>query len=512
MSQPNRGSFRQRAREARGRPGTAVQGVLASSVVGSMSLVAGIFLLPIVANAVGPGPYGMWLFLITLTSLVGYGDLGVYAAIVHFGSQSRENTDSYSMSELMTAGVIWSILVALVVVPIYLWLGLLFAQPRADEVGLPHDATTILVVLGAVVAALAIARPFGGALIGAGYLLKDRQAQLASLIFRVVGSLIAALGFKSIIAVAVVETIATALPSLIIIPFVFQRIAQLRVRRGSLRPLRMMLGYSVKSLLTSLPQTVVTGGATIVLGLVQGPVQVTYFNFAYRIAGGLRTVMGWTVEPFRSAFSRLAAIDRAAHLRSAYHLAFASAAIIGAGAGLLGVSATWLVGLWVGGSMPADLIAATAVILMAGVFLESLVYPFVLAGDTAGFPGAFFGPQALWAVLFLAIAPWLGTVWSAVGVAAAVTVPLLITGPYHLIIARKRLGLSAGAWWRETFGPTMALILPALLLGVLADWLVGPTAPWAPTVVYSVIGLITFALLRRRLPVGDLVDTLKLRM
>lgn len=505
-------SFLRRAKDGRDRPGTAVEGVLASTVVGALSLVAGVVLLPIVANAVGAGPYGVWLFLITLTSLVGYGDLGVYAAIVHFGSQSRENDDSYSMSDLLTAGVIWSILVALVVVPVYMWLGWRYAQRHADELGLSSGGMMLLVVLGGIVAALAVTRPYAGAMVGFGYLLRNKRAHLVALIFRVIGSLIAALGFKSIIAVAVVETIATALPSLIIIPFVIKRVARLKIRRDALRPLRMMLSYSAKSLLTSLPQAVVTGGATIVLGLVQGPVPVTYFNFAYRIAAGLRTVIGWTIEPFRSAFSRLAAIDRAEHLRRTYYLAFASLAVTGAGAGLLSVSAFWLVNIWVGASMPANLIATAAIILMAGVVLESLVTPFVLFGDTAGMPGAFLGPQTLWAVLFLPLAAWFGTLWSLVGVSVAVTLPLLIAAPFYLRVARHRLGLAGRSWWRETIRPAGGVVLPAVLLSLVAQWTLGSAAPWAPAAVYAVVGSVTVAVRWRHLPVREVVDTFRLRM
>lgn len=496
----------------RRQPGMAVQGVLISSLVGMLSLVAGIALLPIVASSVGTAPYGLWIFLITLTSFFGYGDLGVYSAIVHFGSRTRAGVGQYSMSQLMTAGVVWSVLVAAVVVPIYVLLGWLFARSHAEILGMSDSTLMLLVALGGLVAGMAVTRPFSGAMIGAGQLLLDKRAHLVTLIFRVVGTLIAALGFKSIVAVAVVETIATALPSLMIIPYVLRHVAHLSFRRDALRPLGMMLGYSAKSLLTSIPLGVVVGGGTIILGLVQGPVQVTYFSLANRVASGLRTVLAWMLEPFRSALSRLAADDRDEHVRKARSLSFAAMSLIATSAGFIGVSAFWLVGIWVGDSMPVDVIATTVVIMMGGLVLESLVTPLILTGDTMGRPGVFLAPQVLWAALFLLLGPWLGGLWSSVGIAVAASVPLLVAGPWYLYVAWKRLDFSLGSWWAEAVLPTLTLVLPALALALVALWQCGQSFPWAPGAVFAAAGLATLFRIRHRLPIADLKSTLKVRM
>ncbi len=504
--------IREAARSSRRGTGTTFVGVLAASLVGGSSLLIGIVLLPLVAGAVGAGPYGLWLFLITMTTVVGYGDLGVYSAIVHYGAQARGGASRYTIADLMTAGVIWSLIVAAVMVPIYTVLAATYAQSHAAAVGLTPQTAWVLVGLGATVTFLAASRPFGGALIGSGHLLTEKRADLLALVFRVVGTLVAALLLRSIVAVAVIETIATALPSLVVVPFVLRRVAPLRVHRDALRPLRMMLAYSAKSLLTSLPLMVVTSGATIVLGIVRGPTEVTYFNFAYRISSGLRTVLGWTLEPFRSALSRLAAEDRARHNHTVISLGFASATVTGAVAGLLSVSAFWLVALWVGGTMPAQPIAITAIILMLGLLAESLVNPLVLAGDTSGLPGIFLLPQALWAALFLLLAPVLGTWWGSVGVAIAVSVPLLVVGPCCLVVAHRRLGLSVQDWWSATLRPALAVVVPALVVSLATLATVGSVAPWAPGPVFvaAIVGMAL--LLRRRLPLSELADALRLRM
>jgi len=490
----------------------AFHGVLVSSFVGALSLLSGIVLLPIVANSVGYGPYGVWIFLIALTTYVGYGDLGVYAAIVHFGSQTRASTGPYSMSQLMTAGVLWSVLVALVVVPLYGWLAWLFVVAQAEQQGLTDGTIAILVALGAAVAGLAVTRPFGGAMVGSGYLMLDKRAQFVALVFRVVGTLVAALGFKSIVAVAVVETIATALPSTMIIPYVLTRVAPLRFTRDALRPLGMMLGYSVKSLLTSLPLTVITSGGTIILGLLHGPVQVTYFTFAFRVSAGLRTALAWLLEPFRSALSRIAAEDRQVHLNRDLSLGFAAASIIGAAAGFLGVSAYWLIGLWVGHDAPAEVIAPTAVVLLVGLVLESLVMPLVLAGDTVGRPGLFVVPQAAWAVGFVALGIWWSSLWSSVGMSFAIVVPLLLVSPWYFKIARDQIGFPVGRWGREVARPSVALVLPPLALGLVALWLAGAAAPWVGGLVFALAGLGNLALLRRHLPLAQLSETVRVRM
>lgn len=497
-------------RPAETAPGRAFQGIAYGATVGTLSLLSGIVLLPIVAFQVGAGPYGIWLFLISITTYVGYGDLGVASAIVHFGSRSRGGDNKHSLSQLLTAGVVWSVATMLVVLPLYVWLAWQYTETHLSE--LPSANRVILVALGAVVAGMAVVRPFGGALIGAGLMVWTQRIGLFALIFRVAGTIVAVFVFGTVTAVAVVETLATIIPGIVVMFIVLSRVAPLRWSRDMWPTLKLMLGYSSKSLAMGLSQTVVLQGGTIIVGLVSGPASVTHFNFAFRMYGGFRQLLGWVLEPFRSTLSRVAAKSQRGHHRMVESLSFATISVSVVGTVTFALCAGFLIELWVGDHMPAADIAAVAIILLAGLVLEWLHTPWVLAGDTAGRPGIFLIPQVLWAGTFVALGLYLGPLWGMVGVALAMSAPLIMLEPLYFAVARRFLGMRLAEWWSNSIRPVLEVTVPATLVTVLV-WLV--CARWAPGVVgwlpagvFALSSLTFLLILRRRLPLDDLKGAL----
>lgn len=497
-------------------PGRAFQGIAYSFGVGSLSLLSGIVLLPIVASQVGAGPYGLWLFLISITTYVGYGDLGVASAIVHFGSRSRGGDSEHSLSELLTAGVVWSFATMVVVVPVYVWLAWMYTGSHMGAMSDPQGTRLFLVTLGAIVAGMAVVRPFGGALIGSGLMLWSQRIGLGALVFRVVGTLVAVFGFGTVTAVAVVETLATVLPAVVVMAIVLVRVARLRLSRGMWPTLKLMLGYSTKSLLMGLSQTIVLQGGTLIVGVVQGPAQVTYFNLAFRVYSGFRQLVAWILEPFRSVLSRVGAVSLREHLKVIGSLSFATLSLTTVGAVTFGLCSRFLAEVWVGDHMPAAEIATVATVLLAGLVLESLHWPWVLAGDTAGKPGIFLVPQLLWAAVFLAVGFLLGRQWGTVGVALAMSAPLIVLEPLFLMVAQRSLGMRLDIWWSKAVGPVVAFTAPALGVAALT-WtftLVSARGQigWLPALVFAVTSLLSLYVMRGRLPLADLVVALRSRM
>ena len=505
-----------RAIETARSAGRAFQGIVYSAFVGTLSLLSGIVLLPIVAAHVGAGPYGIWLFLISITSYVGYGDLGVASAIIHFGARSRGGDTEHSMSQLLSAGVVWSVLTMTVVVPLYVWLAWRYTGTHLEAMPNPETTRVWLVVLGSLVTGMAVVRPFGGALIGAGLMVWSQRIGLAALVFRVAGTLIAALVFGTVAAVAVVETLATILPGIVVMVFVLRRVAPFRLTRGMWPTLRLMLGYSTKSLLVGLTQTVVLQGGTLIVGVVQGPAQVTYFNLAFRVYSGCRQLISWILEPFRSALSRVAASSRADHLRLLASLSFATTSMTVVGTVTFALCGRFLAEAWVGDHMPAAEIAAVATILLLGLTLESLHWPWLLGGDTAGKPGIFLPPQLVWAVVFLTSGLLLGSRWGTMGVALAMSAPLVFLEPFFLWVARRFLGMRLSVWWSTSLRPVIVFTGPALLLGLLTLAVARPAAPalagWLPAAVFACSCVLFLFLFRQRLPLSDLMEAVRSRM
>lgn len=496
--------------------GRTLHGITYGVVVGMVSLLSGIILLPIVASQVGSGSYGVWLFLISITTYVGYGDLGVTSAIVHFGARARGGDGKHTLSQLLSAGLVWSLVSMAVVIPLYLWLAWGYTGAHLDELSDPDRSRVALVALGATVAFMAVVRPFYGALISAGLMVWTQRITFLTLVFRVAGTLVAVYTVGTITAVAIVETVATIMPGIFVMFLVLKRVARVRFTRGMWPTLTLMLGYSTKSLTMGLSESVVLQGGTLIVGVVLGPASVTHFNLAYRVYNGVRQLIDWVLEPFRSTLSRIAVRSRGDHLRMAGTLSFAALTIVVAGTAVWVLGSQFLVGHWVGDHMPAADIAAVASILLAGMVVETLHSPWVMAADTVGRPGAFLLPQILWAVLFVPLGLFLGGSWGIIGVAVAMALPLVVLEPLYLMIARKATGLRLRVWWRRSLVPVIVLTALPMTVAALvwaATSAVAPTlAGWLPAVSFIVAWCLSLALTRRFLPMEDVLDALRSRM
>lgn len=496
--------------------GRTFHGIAYGVFVGVLSLFSGIILLPIVASQVGSGPYGVWLFLISITTYVGYGDLGVTGAIIHFGARARGGDGERTLSELLSAGLIWSLLSMIVILPLYLWLAWQYTENHLDILAHSEMSQVMLVCMGGVVAFMAVVRPFTGALISTGLMVWTQRAAFATLIFRVVGTLVAVYTVGTVTAVALVETIATILPGVILMILVLTRVARVRFTRGMWPTLKLMLGYSTKSLTMGLSETVVLQGGTLIVGLVIGPASVTHFNLAYRVYNGVRQLMDWILEPFRSALSRIAVGARDAHLALIGTLSFVVVAIMTAGTAVWFLGSQFLVGHWVGDHMPAASIALVATVLLVGMLIESLHWPWILAADTLGMPGAFLLPQILWGVLFIPLGLYLGQHGGIVGVAVAMVLPLIVLEPVYLGIARRVAGLRVRDWWRQSLRPVAVLLAFPVAVAALT-WLVTTMAApfltgWLPAVAFILGWLASAVVVRRHLPLDEVMAALRTRM
>jgi O-antigen/teichoic acid export membrane protein len=496
--------------------GRTLHGIAYGVVVGALSLLSGILLLPIVANQVGPGAYGVWLFLISITTYVGYGDLGVTSAIIHFGARSRGGDGTYTLSALLSAGLVWSMASMVVVLPLYLWLAFAYTEAHLGDLGDSGTSQIALVALGATIAFMAVVRPFFGALVSAGLMVWTQRIAFLALIFRVAGTLAAVYLFGTITAVAIVETVATVMPGIVVMVLVLKRVASVRFTRGMWPTLKLMLAYSTKSLTMGLSESVVLQGGTLIVGVVLGPSSVTHFNLAYRVYNGVRQLVDWILEPFRSTLSRIAVGSRGAHRRMIETLSFATMTAI------VAVTIVWLLGSrflverWVGEYMPAAEIAAVAAFLLAGMTIETLHSPWVMAADTIGKPGAFLLPQILWACLSVPLGLYLAGRWGIVGVAIGMASPLLVLEPLYLRIARQAAGMHLHMWWRRSLAPVVvATALPvaaAMMTWVAASAAAPSLAAWLPTVVFVVSWFLSVYLVRRLLPLDDVMSALRSRM
>jgi O-antigen/teichoic acid export membrane protein len=489
-------------------------GISSSAGAGILALVGGIALLPLIISTVGSGPYGVWLVLSAVATYLQYSDLGVGAAIVHFGSRARAGDNARNLGHYLSAGLLWNSTVAVVAIPVYIVASAFYLQSAGAKAALDPAEIVPLLALGSLMLAGLVIRPFSSALTGSGLLPLDRRNQGIGVLVRIAATVAACLLTHSVLAVAAAETLAALVPSVLaVIAVLGRRLAVLRWDRHAAETLRFMFSYSLRSFGVSAVGALILQAGTVVAGLFLGPSSATYFNAAFRIYNSARQLMTWMVDPFRSALSRLftSRVEEAKEVL--FGLAFVALAAAAVGSGVLIFGSFGIVQLWLGARVPVAEVALATIILLLGFVINSVQIPLVPAGDAIGRPGVFFWIQALWLASFLILGPLLAKPLDIVGVALALSAPLLYIVPLYLRRARLVLGFTLRQWFRRVGTPVVVLVLPGVALAGLTELACVPLG-WPhlsfPSAAAFLVGVVASALLlRRRIPLSDVISLLR---
>ncbi|AFM16104.1 membrane protein involved in the export of O-antigen and teichoic acid [Mycolicibacterium chubuense NBB4] len=424
-------------------------------------MLTALVVVPFILSAVTAAQYGLWLVLVSAASLLYYSDFGVGTAIVHFASRVRGGGESRTPSDLLSAGILWNTLAAIVVVPLYVLMAGIYVAHHAPAADLSPGVSAALIGLGALTVAVLIIRPFNSALAGAGFLPIEQRFQGIATVVRLVGTLLVCWLAPSLVLIAVVETLALLLPS-VLCCITIVRLRQHRVRwsRTTISTMRYMMRYSLRAFASSLIDAALLQGGTLATGILLAPADATYFSIAYRIFSSVRQLLYWITEPLRPALSRLYAVNKVEGDRVLQAMSRTMLAGATVGCLILILAGPGLIRLWVGGEVPVTSIAAASALLLAGLILNSIHIPFAAAAYAAGKPAAFLLTQLMWLCAFLALVKPLSANFGTVGVAAAFAMPLLIVEPLCLFIAKRTLDVSIRQWlWADVL-PVAYLVLP----------------------------------------------------
>jgi O-antigen/teichoic acid export membrane protein len=477
-------------------------------LAGVLSLVAGLLLLPVIISTVGSASYGVWILLTVVANYLFYADLGVGAAIIHFGSRTRAGDSERTLGQFLSAALAWNTGICVLVVPLYVAGATLYISSIGSSSALTSAEGSALVLIGALTLTSVVLRPFASTLVGAGLLPVERRNQSIAVLVRIAGTLIACFGFESIVAIAAAEAFALVLPTVLSgVHILRHRLVRLSVR-GNVATLRFMFAYSLKSFGVGAIGALILQGGTLIIGITGTPSMVTYFNAAFRIYGSVRQILTWTLDPFRSSLSRLYASDVEAAKRTLYSLSFLALAASAIGCLTIVFATPWIVETWLGAGVPVSDVSMTIVILLLGLIANAIHVPFAPAGDALGRPGAFIRAQVIWLLLFLAAGFLLSPVLGIAGVALGLTLPLLVVEPLYMRRATRVLSITTSTWRSRVGFPALLLVGPGAavaLVFALALFSSGQPAftIWTSLVFFAGVCL-TFLISRRRLPVAQI--------
>ncbi|MGW3481989.1 hypothetical protein [Rhodococcus indonesiensis] len=492
-----------------------------STGYGVLSLIASIALLPLVFNSVGAGPYGAWIFIITLVQYFYYADFGVGSAVVHFSARARGGDESKSLDELTSTALAWSVIAAIVCIPIYVLAARAYLSKETVSAVIPDNSSSALVLLSAIAVAVIVLRPFNAVLVGVGGFVAERKLQFVGLFVRAGGTIVACLGFNSLVGVAFAEVLALILPTAgAAILVLWKKIVTVRVSAVSVTTWREMTSYSLRSVASTLASLAAIQGGTIVAGLVGTPASVSYYNAALRVYSGIRNVGQWCTAPFQTALSRsyVNSVEKAnAVVRSA---TFGTLMLVSFAAVAVYLVSYPLMELWLGSDVPVTEVANTVNILLIGLVIFSLHGPLSMASAAAGRPGLFFPLQLAWALTGSAIGFLLGREIGISGVAWGMVIPLIIIEPLYFYVAVRNLEVDLGQWWRRCLLPVASIVGVSGTGGVLVQALavaelrptslVGPAA--AALFAMGATALAVSVIFHRYLPWGEFRDAMNVEV
>jgi O-antigen/teichoic acid export membrane protein len=421
----------------------AKHGVALSVVAGVLNILVNIALFPLIVSTIGAAQYGIWLFILILGQFFFYSDLGIGSAIVYFASSARGGNRIFSFDQLISNGTAWATTILVPALPAFLVIAYHYADTHADGAGLNHEQVIALVVIGGVLVATMIIRPFESVLIGSGHLARNIANQVAGNALRTAGVVVFCLSDQGVVAIAAAEAAGLSLgPILAMIYVTRTRIAVVRIADMAIRNVVGLFRYSLKTFAVDVVSVGALSAGTIMVGLISGPAPAAYFALAMKVYNGAGQVITWATAPALPVFSQIWHADPARSKALVRDLLSTVATVSAVCILPIALSSPLWLPHWVGAEGVALGAGACTVIVLVALMSNAILEPAVLACDSFGRPGVAFLPQAVATGLFILLGIPLTQHYGIVGTAVSLAVALWVVQPVWLVILSRTLKMS----------------------------------------------------------------------
>lgn len=493
---------------------SVIAAVASSSTYGLLTIGANLLLLPLIFATIGTGPYGVWLLLTTLAVYLYQSDLGMGAATVRFLALKRDQSHADDRDAIVSTSFVWVAGMGLAATAPFAIVGWLLASPLLNGAGLSEQDGILLVLIASALVALLGLRAFPPVLQGLGYWALERQLQTGGVLLRVAGIAAVCLLAPDVVFLAAVEVIALlSAPLATCLVVLFQRLGAVRfsvIRRSLFKEL---IGFSVKSFAVGATGSAILQVGTIAIGVTGGADQVSYYNAAFRVYTAVRQVIGWTVDPFLPGMTR-AFKAGIGWKRAAEGLLFSTFGLAVLICVPLSLVSPLVLTAWLGSEIPIDQVSLSLQILCIGLMANATHLPATPIANAIGRPGYFLPLHLVWLAMTTALSFSLGAPFGVMGIALAVTAPLLVLEPLYIGRVMSLLDLSVAGWFRGAISGVLQSSVAAGSIAIAA-FLTG-SAIWDATigaciaaVCYCLVSLAVYWLLARRGGLDNLKGTIR---
>lgn len=257
----------------------------------ALTLLVAFLLTPHLIRSLGPARYDVWCVVEAILAYFTLLDLGVGVGLVRAAARSRQQPDE--LNRIASASVAVFSFAGLVALAIGIPLTLLLAPTIGERAGDPRDATLFMLLM---LLNLALALPLSAL----GSILEGREAFVGRSAIRVAALLLKAGGYvavtwsgHSLVPLALVSLIVTALESLGLFALVFHIVPTLTLRRSLIdrATLREVRGQSWHAFLVMLAGRITMQTAVIAVGLALPAGLATAFATAARLVDYAKTLL-----------------------------------------------------------------------------------------------------------------------------------------------------------------------------------------------------------------------------
>jgi O-antigen/teichoic acid export membrane protein len=443
-------------------------------VVRLAAIASAIFLFPFIANRVGLADYGIWLLLSAVTLFFLSADFGMGTSAVRYVAAAHARDDGVELGRVVSSSVaffaVLGVAVSLVLVGLMalLWPSLNIPDPDRDEA----IAMLAVVCVGNFLIGLPL-NVFRFVLAGVQRYDMANLVALAQVVLRVTLVVAVLLAGAGIVAVAVVESGAFVLASLLALALTRRLVPGLQLSARLVSPalLRSMAPYSLQVFVIGVAALVILQADNLIIGVALPVGMVTLYAAAYRVYQVCRDVTGSLLGPLVPDAAAASVRGQEQRLRSLFLLGtkYANALMLLLVVPAL-VFAEPLLVLWAGeefaeAALPLQILALS--LLLNNNHLVALA---LLMGR--GTVGAYARYHAVWALANVAISIALVGPYELEGVALGTALPLLVLEPLYVRTALRELGVPLRAFARDAllapYGAALAALVP--LAAIQSIW------------------------------------------
>lgn len=430
---------------------------------------------PILIKNLGNYDYGIWEMVGAIVGYMGMLDLGIRPAISRFAARFIALNDEASQQKLFATAWFFLLVVgALIFCLLCIW-GIFFSASMSP-IGEPEQRYTLLLLLIGIQLLISFPAYTAESFMEAyqEYYLKNN----ITIINSIIGFFVIYIYIKpenALVLLALVNTIGVSAKYLFLVWYVKykRRFLAIKINYFSYSELKVLLSFSVKTLIQGISSRIENATDSLVIGLVLGPATVPFYSIPANLMNHIRGISITLTHVFMPYLSGLSALNDKQKIQSVYlstsKLMVSMSIVMLIGASMLGQP---FIQLWVGDEIAKS--AQYLIYIICAFTVLPLFNPlsnrYLTAIDKHGFLAKW---QPVTAIANLILSLFLVKPLGIIGVAIGSLLPALVFQPILLSVCCRHLDMSVAHYLKAVIFPW---ILPSAVMifsmYLLIEWLV----------------------------------------